>query len=76
MELKTNKKLKQRIVKDFIEADALNKKRYETYKLLTNVEKEYILENDCKLCGTQRCQGIFSEYGEACSSVDKYIKEI
>jgi hypothetical protein len=74
--MEINENLKQRIINDLAEAEALHKKRYETYKLLTDNEKSAILENDCMFCGTQRCQGIFSEYGNGCSSVDKYIKEI
>ena len=51
-------------------------KRLRNYQKLTAIQKNEILLNDCKFCGTQMCHGIFDEeYGEGCSMVDKYFTE-
>jgi hypothetical protein len=51
-------------------------KRKQRYKTLTIMELTEINANHCRLCGTQRCRGIFDqEYGNTCSAIDEYITE-
>jgi len=66
------KKMAERIMKEYKQIE----KRKERYKTLTIMELAEINANHCRLCGTQRCRGIFDqEYGETCSAIDDYINE-
>ena len=49
-------------------------KRHEAHENLTEEQINYITENDCQTCGTQRCMGIESEWGTGCSALDKFIE--
>jgi len=44
------------------------------YPSLTDEDKDYIQENNCKSCGTQRCGGIYDEeWATGCTVINKYL---